>query len=64
MSSENDQDEFVEWGVESPDGRIWTYRDPVIARIVSREQGKPILERVVTRTPWSIVGPLDQDVRP
>jgi len=47
-------DSITQWGVESPDGGVWTYHDGVIARIVSREQQKPVLRRTVTTTPWEV----------
>lgn len=47
-----ENDVRTQWGVESPTGEPWTYSDPVIARIVSKEQRKPVLRRTVTMTPW------------
>lgn len=54
MPDQSETTHVTQWGVESPDGSVWTYHDGVIARIVSREQRKPVLRRTVTTTPWEV----------
>lgn len=57
MSGDGEVDVHDEWGVIGPDGRMWTYTNEVVARIVAEERGKDLHHRTVTRSEWTLLTP-------